>query len=110
MENKYQEALDYLTGKTKGRFEICACSRNHKQVLVEKYEKLKNNEKTLQKLVDKETPMRVLVEVWELSSTDEKDILCPKCNALLGTTEERYESNYCYNCGQKLDWSDEDEK
>ena len=61
----------------------------------------------VEELDRKETSMKPLVEIWELSSTDEKDILCPKCNALLGTTEEHYESNYCYDCGQKLNWSDE---
>ena len=97
MKNKYLEALDTL------EYDLDVCSPKD-DVTVEHQNELI---KILQELVDKETPMRVLVEVWDLSSTDEKDILCPKCNALLGTTEEHYESNYCYNCGQRLDWSDE---
>lgn len=63
----------------------------------------------VEELDKKETPMKPLVEMWELSSTDEKDILCPKCNTLLGTTEEHYESNYCFDCGQRLDWNIEED-
>ena len=95
MSNKYLEALNFLS-----QFEKPNAEEFGKDFV-------KVNTNILQELVDKETPMRVLVEVWDLSSTDEKDILCPKCNALLGTTEEHYESNYCYDCGQRLDWSDE---
>lgn len=35
---------------------------------------------------------------------------CPNCNGLI-FTEDRFETHkYCLLCGQKLDWSDEDEK
>ena len=82
MSNKYQEALIKLVAHNYSTRE-------------EKNEHIK----VLQELVDKETPMKVIIP---------KEIdfaYCPKCNEkiLLG------KPNYCCHCGQKLDWSDTDE-
>ena len=51
----------------------------------------------LQELVDKETPMKPPLK-WECAKPQTR---C-KCSA---GVEKYY--NYCWNCGQKLDWSDE---
>ena len=53
--------------------------------------------KTLQELVDKETPIKVVK--WEIAKPITR---CPKC----GAGVERKDS-YCWECGQKLDWSEE---
>ena len=34
---------------------------------------------------------------------------CPNCDALWYYSNEKNEWNYCPNCGQKLDWSVDDE-
>ena len=107
MENKYQEAIDFLTS---GRFRICDIREIHKSFLMEQAKKFSESKDLLQELVDKETPMKPNVEIWELSSTDENDVLCPRCNELL-CTEKYYEEfeppyYYCWGCGQKLDWSE----
>ena len=52
--------------------------------------------KFLQELVDKETPIKVVK--WELAKPETR---CAKCGAGL----ERYH-DYCWGCGQKLDWSE----
>lgn len=54
---------------------------------------------TLQELVDKETPMKPPLK-WECAKPQTR---C-KCSAGV----ERY-NRYCWNCGQKLDWSDTDD-
>ena len=53
----------------------------------------------LQELVDKETPMTPPLK-WEYAKPQTR---C-KCSAGV----EKYH-NYCWNCGQKLDWSGDDE-
>ena len=80
--NKYQEALD----------NFWETSPNPK----EQY----NDYQTLQELVDKETPMKVVK--WENAKPINR---CAKCGAGL----ERKDS-YCWECGQKLDWSDSNAK
>lgn len=98
MKNKYQEVFAKLL------INISPFVALQSQEYIKDINECMNE---LRELVDKETPMKPLVKIWDLSLTDEKDILCPKCNALFGTTEEYWESNYCCDCGQKLDWSDE---
>ena len=78
--NKYQEALIKLV--------------NHNySTRSEKNEHIK----TLQELVDKETPMKPPLK-WECAKPQ------TRCKCTAGV--ERYH-NYCWYCGQKLDWSDE---
>lgn len=54
---------------------------------------------TLQELVDKETPKKVkpFPNSFYIKT-------CPNCSSTLETKR-----NYCDNCGQRLDWGDEDE-
>ena len=88
--NKYQEALDNLikieterTFKRIGTFFHPNCD-------------------TLQELVDKETPKKIVqkqVKHWI-------DYHCPSCNHKL-RRDTQYK--YCPHCGQKLDWSEENE-
>ena len=53
----------------------------------------------LQELVDKETPMKPPLK-WEYAKPQ------TRCKCTAGV--EKYH-NYCWDCGQKLDWSDDDE-
>lgn len=81
MNNKYQDALNSL---------------NPNYIGEQEYSWRKATE-ILQELVDKETPMKVEEEL-EL-------FRCPKCNEKLLIYKRSI--NYCYECGQKLDWSEE---
>lgn len=83
MNNKYQDALNSL---------------NPNYIGEQEYSWRKADE-ILQELVDKETPMKVTnihVDEW----------YCPNCFQEIGTS-----SHYkrCPECGQKLDWSNENE-
>lgn len=69
----------------------------------------------LQQLVDKETPMKVIAN--PSGKSKRYKYLCPNCKDYLFEAnsqtmrfmkdEKRY--NHCAYCGQKIDWSDEDE-
>ena len=59
----------------------------------------KEETNTLQELVDKENPIKPPLK-WEYAKPQTR---C-KCSAGV----EKYH-RYCWNCGQKLDWSDTDE-
>ena len=113
MSNKYQEALDVINQSDDEKF--IKDSRAY-------FDKYKINPvSVLQQLVDKETPMKPIVK--ELKRPDGKGgeefwqylYKCPKC-------EENYNKNgfghynsldkgipYCAYCGQKLDWSVDNE-
>lgn len=87
MSNKYQEALDILCLDgiqflDKAR-EFC-----------HKYET--SMKATLQELVDKGIPMKVVK--WDCAKPETR---CAKCGAGL---ERKHD--YCWGCGQRIDWSD----
>lgn len=109
--NKYQEALDIEFNES---WEIDIFLEKYPQVQMAYYdsEGFKNHIKRLeefekkygdlpptflQKLVDKEKPMKP-TEVWEHSNPK------TRCKCSAGVIPAH---NYCWNCGQKLDWSDE---
>lgn len=57
------------------------------------------------KLIDKETPKRVIKFTSEITNSEEaySFYTCPKCRMLLSNDV------YCPKCGQRIDWSEEDE-
>lgn len=98
--SKYQEALDrlvegnYLTNREKKQFA-----------------------NILQELVDKETPKKPKkinakdnpsVREGSLTYLTGYSYYCPNCNSFLGNSNIQI-SIYCKHCGQKLDWSGENE-
>ena len=85
---KYQEALNRIAKY---------CGANNGSML-------EDDLKTLQELVDKETPKKV--KVLSFVNIREKHVdlyYCDRCNQYIDRI--KYE-NYCFNCGQALDWSD----
>ncbi len=91
--NKYQEAISYIADE-------------HLDIHYEGRPMNKDTEMllTLQELVDKVTPKKAIL------SQDQHiryvtTYICPSCgNQFTGKISE-----HCYHCGQKLDWSEEDE-
>lgn len=67
--------------------------------------------KLFQKLVDKETPVTL---EYEGDGYDGKGnmiydtAICPVCERHFEVDYDEH-SNYCPNCGQRLDWGDDDE-
>ena len=90
--NKYQEALDVINQSDDEKF--IKDSRAY-------YEKYKTNPViVIQKLVNKETPMKV-------TDIHVDEFYCPKCHSEI--SHDKYNSEhpkYCEECGQSLDWSD----
>lgn len=106
--NKHQEALDRLCENNyfdeKGD---CNCDL----IVMDRI--------LMQELVDKATPKKPLKHPsYKFSFIDnifkqQKLYICPTCrNACLVriAPNERNENRYCYDCGQAIDWSDEDAK
>ena len=91
--NKYQEALDRIKNK----------------VAIIDGEKMKiglaycNTLPILQELVDKETPKKVKIKEFD---NGEYGAYCPSCNSGMPF---HWKMKYCPSCGQKLDWSDEND-
>lgn len=56
--------------------------------------------------IDKATPKKVNIIEFDLSSTNDFDIECPTCGGLLGSTDDHIKVDYCWHCGQALDWSE----
>lgn len=101
MNNNYQEALDILRNIEQ--------SHNYKKI----GSSLAPESDTLQELVDKETPKKVYK--GDYSNIDPLQFgwcHCPNCKK--GLIPISYKkaiklANYCLHCGQKLDWSKENE-
>lgn len=95
--NKYKDALTYLRSS--------ALVTDHKQK-----ERVNECTDVLQELVDKETPKKPDYEADGCDRNGEiiyDTWICPNC-------EKKYEVDYdiydrCPNCGQAIDWSEEDE-
>lgn len=82
-KNKYQEALNYFDWN---------CEVEHKE-----------QQDLIQKLVDKETPMKPITNKYG-------DFVCGKCGNLVweNFTPEKHERCCDRKCGQVVDWSDEE--
>lgn len=94
--NRYQNALSNLK-----RF-------NDRDFLSGLYGCFQEQLTTLQEIVDKETPMKPYdydCQIGEKISYFNWD--CPKCGYFHLTTILH---KYCSNCGQKLDWSEVNDK
>ena len=85
--NKYQEALDYVN---KSVCTAMACLGINDK-------KTRKCLHTLQGLVNKETPIKIVCK----KSLGFYRTHCPKCDIAITIA-----SDYCPNCGQKLDWSE----
>lgn len=100
--NKYQDALDDLEFKAiqhentlKGtEWDDCAIE-------------VQNDVEALKKLVDRATPMKSRYEhAPEPSKAYKYD--CPVCGCFLSMNYKIKEWKYCPECGQALDWSNEE--
>ena len=103
--DKYQEALNRL--KTAPSF--MGGTLEYKAHLNSE-ELLMKDVNTLQQLVDKETPKKYKIK----TDKDGRMIyVCPNCGDILVKFWSEVETiscrPYCDNCGQHLDWNDEDE-
>lgn len=101
--NKYQEALEFLVKASDCDCKECEeCSINK---FCYKYEAIQ----TVQKLVDKKIPKKPIIRC--LSGAIYTCVhTCPVCGKeLIVTNNEtviyKTKTNYCDECGQRLDWS-----
>lgn len=101
--NKYQEALDYVN-KSVCTALNCLGIEDNKTI---------ENLNILQELVDKETPAKPI----KFDEIDNEIYKCPNCDEEIRSINrwvlDNYpyhvdsgKTNYCAECGQKLDWSD----
>lgn len=112
--SKYQEALD----RTKEIYEVICDELKSKELT----SKTNEDVEVLQELVDKATPKRpILNKIWEDEDTkniydeygriNETLCVCPNCGE-----SDIYDFEYntrfkcCSNCGQRIDWSDENDR
>ena len=96
MKNKYQEALDELLYSANHLNDhIYSCD----DVFDEYVDIIIDNANSLQELVDKKKPMKVVK--WKLAQPETR---CAKCGAGL---ERKHD--YCWGCGTKVDWSEDND-
>ncbi len=103
--NKYQEALNSIIWRLTSHEEDLELRPTAKEDIA-----------ILQELVDKETPKKPIEKIisdaydYDGQGTFKNKIIqCPNCEFELYNEYEciDYTFNYCPNCGQKIDWSDE---
>lgn len=64
------------------------------------YKLIKESYDTLEELVDRDTPMKPLID--KLVLWDEHK--CPVCESTVWEVHVHKDENFCNNCGQRLDW------
>lgn len=100
-DSKYQEALDRVK-----EIYIYLCDEfNLKKSAV----KMNDDIEVLQELVDKAVPKKPFYEADGYDENGEliyDTCICPNCNHYYEVDYDDYD--YCPNCGQAIDWSDED--
>lgn len=103
MNNKYQVALNRIKTIDLDIIEDLRTRYEQSYYGIHDYPTLEmsGDIKTLQELVNKETPMKV-TEKLDAPVSHEQYRKCPKCKDLVARMY-----SYCPFCGQKLDWSDE---
>ena len=106
--NKYQEALNKIV---KSSCPNCIDNNGCSSCDIQKNCncQAKSWVDTLQELVNKETPKNPIIQGCQVTIH-----YCPNCKKELIVTNDgiviyKTKTNYCDECGQKLDWSDEDE-
>ena len=103
--NKYQDALNEIHSLALPSSEDAYEHRS--MYLQERYD-------LLQELIDKATPKKPMLNhiatKFDKLIGQQTTYICPECrNACLVkcAPNGRNQNNYCYDCGQALDWSDE---
>ena len=101
--NKYQEALNRIKTIDLDIIEDLRTRYEQSYYGIHDYPTLEmsGDIKTLQELVDKETPKKVKIKEFD---NGEYGAYCPSCNSGLPF---HWKMKYCPSCGQKLDWSEE---
>lgn len=105
--DEYQEALDNLIKVSCPKKVCCNECDINKMCNCDAKEYIN----TLQELVDKSTPKKIIIKDIKCSYIKFR-IYCPTCGKIVDRTNNPYgnmlDVKYCDQCGQKLDWSDED--
>lgn len=111
--NKYQEAFERVTN-------WFHAYKDKDGVLVQEQhitDNYKEKKEIIRELVDKATPRKVIITTEYYPNDMWRYVECPHCgDKLLGCYDNLdnelcniYEMNYCPNCGQKLDWRDDND-
>lgn len=98
--NKYQESLNFIIKNSCHKKITC------KECDFEKYCNSIAKEKfdNLQELVEKVTPKKL--DMMRYKKYDGYNIGICKCGAIIDTSLNDDEINYCHKCGQKIDWEE----
>lgn len=104
MNNKYQEALDFIVKSSCPQGTTCKkCSFNMLCNREAKYYVEK-----LQELIDKATPKKPILKAMDgFSAEVASHLVCPNCDKPIVNvwSKAEYKPRYCHYCGQNLDWS-----
>ena len=105
MLNKYQEVLNFLCDHAMEYIEDFDWEeRECGDYYPLDKETLNANKSVLQELIDRATPVKPIKDA-ESKIRYMQTYTCPNCGGGFSGTI----SNFCYNCGQALDWENENE-
>lgn len=106
--NKYETALEnIIVYPLKDDCEHSPCCECEAQCSF--YKEKEHDYEVLKELVDKATPAKPINKI--INCYGDRVLSCPHCKQPFDVLKRRiYKFNYCHYCGQRLDWSDKDEK
>lgn len=109
--NKYQETLDYFCDHCMEYEDDYDWKENPCGEYVKVDEEiLKEKRDVLQKLVDKATHKKPVLEPMCFLGDMAKHLVCPACHSPIVNvwSTKTYKPRYCHYCGQALKWKEED--
>ena len=95
-ENKYESAFNVAI-----RYGFCGdCRKKLSHDSCEGYDCYDNSVTVIADALEKQIPKKPIM----IKDTAETYYICPECEWGV----DRFDDNYCSDCGQKLDWSSEE--
>ena len=95
-ENKYESAFNVAI-----RYGFCSdCRKMRSHDSCEGYDCYENSVKVIADALEKQIPKKPIMR----KDVAETYYICPECEWEV----DRFDDNYCSDCGQKLDWSSEE--
>lgn len=88
--------------------EPCEMTAHHNRMVLDKlatYEDLGYTPEECRAAMERQNPIAAIAEKEDTGTTK---YICPTCGMYMGWSTGTFPARYCWKCGQKLDWSDEE--
>lgn len=99
--NKYEKAFDVIE-----TILHLMCGEEREDGYKPSHDEMVNSMEDFKELVERATPKKIITDGSAYSTCDKVQYICPNCKKIMlrAVCARVTKPNYCYNCGQALDW------